>query len=130
MEKIEYIEDLVLEPYTALDLDVERFGDIAKSVVGVIKFNDSLPGTNFIQLNTNQFNQLKSMSTKNGYLAVNGHAINFEDSNEFNPETKAVMFTPKNSSEPITVIGYNIARGIEGSIQDLNVDNLNIHHKM
>ena len=99
MEKIEYIEDLVLEPYTALDVDIERFGDIAKSVAGVIKFNDSLSRTGFIKLNANQFNQLKSMTTKSGYLAVSGNAINFRDSNAIDPETNAVMFTPKNSSD-------------------------------
>ena len=40
------------------------------------------------------------------------------------------MFTPKNSSEPIIVVGYNIAKGIEGSIQKLGVDNNSIHHNI
>lgn len=98
--------------------DISRYGEIAKNKSGIITFNDQLGRTGNMSINKEQFDSLVELARNDGFLASQGTAIAFEDEPT---STKALEFIPINydMEKPIVVTGFNLLRGINGSIDGL-----------
>ena len=124
MEKKEAISNITMRFTTPHPDDISRYGESAKNESGIISFQDQLGQTGNMLLNKEQFDSLVELARSDGFLAPQGTAISFEDQPN---STKALEFIPINSNvnEPIIVTGFNLLRGINGTIDGLVLDENN-----